>query len=244
MAKLDLGSVFALHPDEVNPYGYIGRKIEGGGTIFFDYKLGFKGDISVAPITSNLHSYHVDPATGIVVCDDPGDTSKQDRFYVVSDYDIGDYPHGSNLMWSNGTSGTLYTSLSTSTAFGTGLANTEKCINAALADGLLEWNSNAYKCIWHYIWKGDWVRSPKWFLPSKNELNVLLNIQWQTASKRLSYDGTVQLPQLPINFYSYYWSSSESSATVAHNAGFYTGDMYTNGKNHATTHHARLVRTF
>lgn len=232
-------------PDELESYGYIGRKIEGGGTIFFDYKLGFKGDVSVAPITSNLHSYHLDEATGLVVCDDPDDTSKQARFYVVSDYDIGDYKHGTCLMWSNGTSGTLYTSIGTSTAFGQGYNNTSLCIAAASTDSLLEWNSNAYNCIWHYIWKGDWnTRSPKWFLPSKDELNVLLNMQWQTASKRKSYDGTIQLPQLPINFYSYYWSSSESSATVAHCAVFFGGNMDSNGKNNSVHYHARLVRTF
>ena len=237
------------NPTDVEPYGFIGRKIEGGGTIFFDYALGFKGDVTVNPITSNLHSYHVDRATGLVVCDDPS-ASKTNRFYVVSDYDIGDYKHGTNLMWSKGTAGTLYTLIGTQTGFGTGYSNTELCISKASTDGILEWNSDAYNSIWHYIWKGDWnSRSPKWFLPSKDELNVLLNMQWQTASKRKGYNQQtsawdIQLPQLPINFYSYYWSSSESSATVAHIAHFYDGNMTTNNKNNANIYHARLVRTF
>lgn len=237
------------NPDLLGKGAYIGRKIEGGGTIFFDYAIGFKGDIEVAPITANLHSYHVDPLTGVVMCDDPEDTTKQDRFYVVSDYDIGDYKHGDNLMWSNGTSGKLYTSLGTATGFGTGKANTQKCMDAATADGLIEWNTNAYNCIWHYISKGDWNRTTErgvnqWFVPSKDELNVLLNMQWSTKSKRLSYDGSVQLIQLPINFYSYYWSSSESSATLAFNANFYDGSMGTYDKGSTLRNHVRLVRTF
>lgn len=232
-----------FHPDSMNPGGYIGRKIEGGGTIFFDYAIGFKGDVTIAPITSNLHSYHVDYATGLVVCDDPS-ASKTNRFYVVSDYDIGEYKHGTCLMWSKGASGKLYTTVGTSTAFGQGYSNTQKCIAAAETDGILEWNTDAYNTIWHYVWKGDWQRTPKWFVPSKDELNVLLNMQWSTDSKRKSYDGTVQLKCLPINFYSYYWSSSESTATVAHNANFFNGDMIAYTKNNASNTHVRLVRTY
>ena len=226
---------------------YIGMRIEGGGTIFFDYALGYKyGSLSVAPVTTNLHSYHVDKDRNIVVCDDPDDSSKKARFYVVSDYDIGDYKHGNNLMWADTGASHMYNVLvGTSTAFSTGYANTEKCIAAANTDNRLEWNSNAYNCIWHYIWKGDWnARNPKWFVPSKDELNVLLNMQWQESDRRKSYDGKTTFKQLPINFYSYYWSSSESSATVAHNADFYGGNMYANGKNVTISIHVRLVKTF
>ena len=250
MAKLALGKPYNNHPDDIYPYGYIGRKIEGGGTIFFDYAIGFKGDIKVNPIVSNLHTYHVDPATGMVVCDDPGDSTKQARFYVVSDYDIGDYKHGTNLMWSKGTSGTLYTNIGTSTGFGQGYNNTSLAIAAAQTDGILEWNSDAYNSIWHYIWKGDWnSRSPKWFLPSKDELHVLLCMQWHDSTRRKGYNQDtsawdIQLPQIPINFYSYYWSSSESSATIAHYASFFNGYMGTDFKNGTNFSHARLVRTF
>ena len=237
------------NPDLLGKGGYIGRRIEGGGMIFFDYSLGFKGDVSVAPITSNLHTYHVDALTGMVVCDDRDDATKVDRFYVVSDYDIGEYRHGTNLMWSNGASGTLYTSLGTEAGFGTGKANTKKCIAAATTDGLLEWNQNAYNCIWHYVWKGDWQRETDegtnaWFVPSKDELNVLCNMQYYTPSKRYSYDGMTQLRQLPQNFYSYYWSSSESSATVAFRSFFFGGYMGTDGKDDTSGRHVRCVRTF
>lgn len=248
MAKLNLGSPYSLHPDEVYPYGYIGRKIEGGGTIFFDYKIGFKGDVTVNPITSGLKEYHVDPATGLVHCDGGG---QQSRFYVVSDYDIGDYKHGTCLKWApNTSSGMGATSLGTSTAFGSGYNNTSLAIAAATNQSIVEWNSTAYDCIWHYLVKGDWSsRDPKWFLPSKDELNVLLNMQWQTDSNRKGYNQEtsawdIQLPQLPINFYSYYWSSSESSATVAHLANFCGGNMNTVGKDNAGSYHARLCRTF
>lgn len=234
-----------FHPDQMNAGGYIGRKIEGGGTIFFDYAIGFKGDITVAK-KSNLHSYHVDYAKGgVVVCDDPSDTSKAARFYVVSDHDIGAFKHGTCLMWSKGTTGSLYTTVGTSTGFGTGYSNTEKCIAKANTDGILEWNNDAYASIWHYVWKGDWsARNPKWFVPSKDELNVLLCMQWHDASRRKSADGSVQLIQLPINFYPYYWSSSEASATTAHDANFNNGSMYTNRKNNADNCAVRLVRTF
>lgn len=227
--------------------GFIGMKIEGGGTIFFDYMLGYKyGSLAVAPVTSNLHSYHIDKDRNIVVCDDPNDTTKQHRFYVVSDYDIGDYKHGENLMWADTASASMYNILvGTETGFGKGYSNTEKCIAAASADNRLEWNANAYNMIWHYVWKGDWLyRSPKWFVPSKDELNVLLNMQWHEAARRVSYDGTVKMKQLPINFYSYYWSSSESSATVAHGANFCVGDMTAHHKPDAGISHVRLCRTF
>jgi len=248
-ATLDAYLAGQRNPDLLGKGAYIGRKIEGGGTIFFDYAIGFKGDISVAPITENLHSYHVDPLTRVVVCDDPEDTTKQDRFMVVSDYDIGDYKHGNNLMWSNGTSGSLYTAIGTATGFGTGKANTEKCIAAATTDNLIEWNTNAYDCIWHYVSNGDWNRTTDrgthvWFVPSKDELNVLLNMQSSTASKRKSYDGLTQLIQLPINFYSYYWSSSENSAKLAFYANFFGGNMNTHDKGSTSNSSVRLVRTF
>lgn len=247
LKKATLADVLG-NPDLLGVGGYIGRKIEGGGTIFFDYACGFKGDVTVEPITDNLHSYHVDLATGVVVCDDRSDTSKVDRFYVVSDYDIGDYKHGTCLMWSNGTSGTLYTSIGTVTGFGTGKANTEKCIAAATTDGLIEWNTNSYNCIWHYLVKGDWERTTDegvhtWFVPSKDELNVLCNMQYHITSKRRSYSGA-ELKQLPINFYSYYWSSSESSATMAFTSNFYGGGMGTIDKNNTGLDHVRCVRTF
>ena len=237
------------NPDLLGKGGYIGRRIEGGGMIFFDYSLGFKGDVSVAPITSNLHTYHVDTLTGMVVCDDRSDTSKVDRFYVVSDYDIGEYKHGDSLMWSNGTTGKLYTSIGTATGFGTGKANTEKCIAAAQTDNMLGWSSAAYDVIWHYVYEGDWVRTTDegryaWFVPSKDELTVLGNMQHYTPSKRYSYDGKTQLRQLPENLHAYYWTSSEASATTAYKLN--TNNCYVGpgDKNDMGGHHIRCVRRF
>lgn len=247
LKKATLADVLG-NPDLLGVGGYIGRKIEGGGTIFFDYACGFKGDVTVNPITDNLHSYHVDLATGIVVCDDRSDTSKVDRFYVVSDYDIGAYKHGTRLMWSNGTSGTLYTSIGTVTGFGTGKANTEKCIAAATTDGLIGWNSNAYNCIWLYLVMGDWSRTTDegvhtWFVPSKDELNVLANMQYYKPSRRCSYSGA-QLKQLPINFHAYYWSSSESSASQAFRSDFSGCYVNASAKSSSGLDCVRCVRTF
>ena len=225
-------------PDSVGKGNYIGRRVEGGGIIFFDYAIGFKGDVSVAPKTG-LNKYHVNSA-GIVVKDT---TNAEDRFYIVQDRDLTNLKNGDQLMWSNGESGTLYTSLGTSTAFGTGKDNTDKAIAAAKTDNLLGWDANAYKCIWHYIWKGDY-QYRGWFVPSKDELNVLLNMQWNEAAKRLSYDGATQLVQLPMNFSPYYWSSSESSASVVFGSHFYYDSMYEDRKNTDRGNKVRLVRTF
>jgi hypothetical protein len=147
-------------------------------------------------------------------------------------------------MWSKGQAGALYNTVGTSIAFGSGYSNTQACIAKAQVDGVTEWNNDAYACIWHYVWNNDWSRSPKWFVPSKDELYVLQNMQWHDASKRKSADGTVKLIQLPINFYSYYWSSSEESATVANVAIFCTNTMSADGKFHADFSHVRTVRTF
>lgn len=237
------------NPDLLGKGGYIGRRIEGGGMIFFDYSLGFKGDVSVAPITSNLHTYHVDALTGMVVCDDRSDTSKVDRFYAVSDYDIGEYKHGDSLMWSNGKTGKLYTTIGTATGFGTGKANTEKCIAAAQTDGVLGWSSAAYDVIWHYVYEGDWIRVTDdgqyaWFVPSKDELTVLGNMQHYTLSKRYSYDGKTQLRQLPENLHAYYWSSSEASATTAYKLNSNNVYVGPGDKNDMGGHHIRLIRRF
>ena len=232
-------------PDENNPAGYIGMRIEGGGIIFFDYKYGYKyGSLSVAPKT-NLKSYHVDKATNVVVCDNPGDTSKNDRFYVVQEFDIGERRHGECLRWGSGDCSRLFYGVETSTAFGQGYHNTELCIAAANGDGALEWAG----ILWHYLWEGDWrYRSPKWFLPSKDELNVLLNMQWQDSARWRGYNNEI-LKRIPVNFYSYYWSSSEAltafeSAFYAHLANFCNGNMYTEDKDCNTYNHVRLCRTF
>jgi len=230
------------NPTFTDKGGYIGRRVEGGGIIFFDYAIGFKGDVSVAPITSGLNTYHVDSATGMVVKDT---TSGTNRFYVVRDQDLIAPRNGENLMWSNGTSGTLYTSLGTATGWGTGLNNTALAIAAAETDGCIDWSSAAYSVIWHYLKWGDYqYNSPKWFVPSKDELNVLLNMYWQVDSKRKSYDGSVQLKRLPMNFPITVWSSSEQSATFAYYADFFIGSMGTNYKTNSGNRRVRLVRTF
>jgi hypothetical protein len=69
-------------------------------------------------------------------------------------------------------------------------------------------------------------------------------MQWHDVSKRKSADGTVQLIQLPINFYFYYWSSSEASATTAHTAHFYYGGMVVLDKNNTDSIGVKFVKTF
>lgn len=237
--------------DTFDPGGYIGMRVEGGGTIYFDYKIGFSGsDITVPASTDEFKTYHVDWMRNVVVCDNPTDTTKKDRFYVVSDYDIGDYKRGTCLMWGDTQSPSLYNVLvGTETAFGTGKVNTQKCLEAAGADDRLEWNNNAYNNLWHYIWKGDWKRQTdrdlnQWFVPSKDELALLCNMQY-APNRRQSADGKTNLMLLPINFYPYYWSSSEASVTYAWNANFYIGGASDkSNKNSANGNYVRLVRTF
>lgn len=240
-----------FQPDTFDPGGYIGMRVEGGGMIFFDYKIGFKGsDVTVAASTDEFKTYHVDWMRNVVVCDNPTDTTKKDRFYVVQEFDIGEYKHGTCLMWGDTQSASLYNVLvGTETGFGTGKANTQKCIDAAKADNRLEWNNNAYNNLWHYVWKGDWQRQTdrglnQWFVPSKDELALLCDMQYAPKT-RTSADGATKLMLLPMNFYSYYWSSSEVSATIAWNAYFYNGGAANQGnKNSTNGNHVRLVRTF
>ena len=208
--KLDL----QLHPDKVAPYGYIGRRVEGGGTIFFDYRLGFQGDVTVEPrIEPDDEDYHVDPATGLVVYDRP-DSSTPGRFLVVSDDDIGETAN--SLLWAEEGNSNALASCYGAVGFGEGENNTEKCIEAARSDDLLGGGANGYRAIWKYIneMKGP-VTKGKWFLPSRDELNVLMNVQSKNYSKRKGYNPDtqawdVQIPRLPVCFYArYYYSSSK-----------------------------------
>lgn len=232
-------------PTLLDAGGYIGRKIEGGGTIFFDYAIGYKyGSLSVAPITSNLHTYHVDLATGMVVCDDAGDTTKKDRFYVVDDKPLVNTLDGGCPQFGSTDLTTIYNVLvGTDTAFGTGKANTEKLLTAAQNGGGKEWSALAYKNIWHYIWLAQFNgRGGKMWLPSKDELNVLMNMQWINNDRCKGYNGE-SLRRIPVTLPPILWSSSEQSATVAYVAGIVNGRMDTRYKYDSNTR-VCLVGTF
>ena len=124
-------------------------------------------------------------------------------------------PSWSDLLmpWSGNTN----TLVGTSTAIGTGLANT----NAAVAQ-----NNTPNKAITicrSYTGGGK----SDWFLPSKDELNQL-------------YTQKTVVGEFTVNGY---WSSSESSATNAINQYFDNGVQYTiDGK--TTTLRVRPIRAF
>jgi hypothetical protein len=137
-------------------------------------------------------------------------------------YDV-NVPHGlivapnnqsSGIPWTNGT----YVMIGTSTALGTGNANTNAIV-ASLGNG-----NYAAKLCYDLVLNGY----SDWYLPSKDELNKL----YQNQAAIGGWFGT-----------SYFWSSSEvynNSSTWSYE--FYTGAQYDASKNN--TFYVRAVRSF
>lgn len=228
------------NPDLDGPGSYIGRRVEGGGIIFFDYAIGFKGGIgdglggllSISPKSGLFNKYHVNSA-GVVVKDiDYGN----DRFYVVQDRDWWNVNTGGPLAWAldSTTTPTLNTNLGTSQEFGTGRDNTGKCIKAFMTD-----RNNTYRLVWKVINPSDGT----WFVPSIEELQVFMFMSIPNAIRK-SYNESTQLTQLPMNYYFGYWSSSEHAASTAWNAFFDDGSVDRGPKSYQGSLRVRLVRTF
>lgn len=96
----------------------------------------------------------------------------------------------------------------TATAIGTGKDNTDYLIG--------RYNSDTY--LWYYVNQHRTKTGKSWFVPSKDELNVL-------------YENKTQIGNFSVSTEPYYWSSSENSSYYAWGQHFDEGDQGNNFKN-------------
>jgi hypothetical protein len=115
----------------------------------------------------------------------------------------------------------------TSTGAGTGGANTA-LITAGLA-GLAETGRAAQLCADYSVTRDEQVYDD-WFLPSKDELNLMY-----TKLKLVSLGGFAS---------SFYWSSSEYNTVFAWNLDFRNGEWYNLNNEKCWEYHVRPVRAF
>ena len=104
-------------------------------------------------------------------------------------------------------------------AVGTGLANTNALIGMNLQP-----NTSGGWVVWDKVDEFRQSHSDKWFVPSKDELNL---VNQQKAN----------LSNLSLNTNSYYWSSSENSSGSAWRQDFNSGNLYSDDKNN---HYSRV----
>ena len=132
-------------------------------------------------------------------------------YFKGNDYvDDNDY---TNNKWGYEWGGNGITTNVTATAIGAGLSNT---------NSLIPMNLEAYHEGWEVVWdKIDKFRtqlnSDKWFLPSKDELDLI-------------YDNRGSLSNLSLSTKPYYWSSSEYNSDSAWFQLFGNGVQAGNGK--------------
>ena len=100
------------------------------------------------------------------------------------------------------------------TAVGTGLSNTN-----SLIDMNLQPNTSGWYVVWDKIKEFRQSHSNNWFLPSKDELNLI-------------YEAGDNLNNLSLNIRPLYWSSSESSLYYAWYQSFDGGGLRDALKNH------------
>ena len=238
------------------PSQFYNLRVEGGGLIFFDWKYGFTGATTTgsngcsvsADTTSDLGDYYYDEISHTVCCSRLG---AKHRFYVVAESGLVEVC----MMWdaSNPT-----THRATSTGFGTGKANTTLLCNVITNDMWpLVKCARAMNPGGHDLVSDDSALDTRWFVPSKDEMYVLVAMQYQNSSYRPS--GIPQLPKLSINndieglkdYYNgyygdYYWSSSEiseSEGTKSAWRGYVdAGCMSWRGKEMAAKYSSTLVR--
>lgn len=234
-----------------------------GGVIFYDDTVGFEGGTTKpserngSNIPANAlasywglssgsstayHEYAYDALRGCVVRTGLGSCR---RFMVVDENDMLGEARGSLKLWD--TSPASSTSRSTSTDFGAGESNT-KTLCSAITDATTLWYT-VTACRNMNI-QDDSLKdelgkdiSSKWFVPSRDELCVLLFMFYYKDSYRPTtgiYSKQLQLP-----FYAYYWSSSQSAADVS--KAWYgiasDGYVYTYSK-YGSGDRVRLCRTF
>ena len=132
------------------------------------------------------------------------------------------------VVWYDGDFNTLPETGATSTAIGTGSSNTDAII-AAQGSG-----SYAAQLCADYSVTVDGITYDDWFLPSKDELN-LLYLQ-HTLIGGFTDDVTTEI------YGDYYWSSSESSKYNAWEQDFFDGSDETSDKNYPNL--VRAVRAY
>jgi hypothetical protein len=132
------------------------------------------------------------------------------------------------VVWYDGDFNTLPETGATSTAIGTGSSNTDAII-AAQGSG-----SYAAQLCADYSVTVDGITYDDWFLPSKDELN-LLYLQ-HTLIGGFTDDVTTEI------YGDYYWSSSESSKYYAWDQDFFDGSDESSDKNYPNL--VRAVRAY
>lgn len=132
------------------------------------------------------------------------------------------------VVWYDGDFNTLPETGATSTAIGTGSSNTDAII---VAQGS---GSYAAQLCADYSVTVDGITYDDWFLPSKDELN-LLYLQ-HTLIGGFTDDVTTEI------YGDYYWSSSESSKYNAWDQDFFDGSDETSDKNYPNL--VRAVRAY
>lgn len=98
------------------------------------------------------------------------------------------------------------------TAVGTGLSNTN-----ALIEMNLQPNTSGWWVVWDKVEEFRQSHSDNWFMPSKDELNLV-------------FKNKSNLSNLSLNTYHYYWSSSEYSSGFVWRQYFNSGYQDGSGK--------------
>jgi len=174
-----------------------------------------------SPVVTSQATYQVGdkgPAGGIVFYD-KGNNSDGWRYLEVAPSDA-----GSGIAWDNGN----YPDVTTGTAIGSGKANTEAIIGAL--------GSGRYAAqVCHDLTTGG---LQDWFLPSKDELNLLYTaVDWKGRGSFSDKDRESFTKK-------YYWSSSQyfSSYFYAWDQDFGNGRQKNDLKN--TGFSVRAIRAF
>lgn len=156
--------------------------------------------------------------------------------FVDKNHDLSYYVNGSDYINSNdynispGTFGYEWGGYRTdtniiATAIGTGLSNTNSLIGMNLQP-----QTNGWYVVWDKIKEFRETRSSLWFLPSRDELNLI-------------YEARTSLNNLSLNTNSGYWSSSEVSSNYAWFQLFNSSNR-NNGPKDNHVKRSRLCRQF
>lgn len=159
--------------------------------------------------------------------DDGSAESANWRYFIAEEYDLPHYDSDVgdttlNESYTGKSWGVYGTELGwTSTDIGTGLTNTNK---------LIETYPSETDYIWYYINKHRTETGKQWFLPSKDELNILH--ENKDTIGNLSKDST----------YAHYWSSSEYSSAYSWCQYFLSGYQDNTISKNYTSYRVRLIR--